>query len=46
MLTVSALDRRVACVVSQVPLISGSRTFDAWVPASELVGLAASLKAG
>lgn len=31
-LTVAALDRRVACVVSQVPLISGKRTFDAWVP--------------
>ncbi len=31
-LTTSALDRRVRCVVSQVPLISGSRTFDAWVP--------------
>lgn len=31
-LTVAALDRRVRCVVSQVPLISGQRTFDAWVP--------------
>jgi dipeptidyl aminopeptidase/acylaminoacyl peptidase len=31
-LTVSALDRRVRCAVSQVPLISGRRTFDAWVP--------------
>lgn len=31
-LTVSALDRRVRCAVSQVPLISGSRTFDAWIP--------------
>ncbi len=31
-LTVSALDRRVKCVVSQVPLVSGQRTFDAWVP--------------
>ncbi len=31
-LTVAALDRRVRCVVSQVPLISGRRTFDAWVP--------------
>ncbi len=28
----AALDRRVKCVVSQVPLISGQRTFDAWVP--------------
>jgi fermentation-respiration switch protein FrsA (DUF1100 family) len=34
-LTVSALDRRVRCAVSQVPLISGSRTFDAWVPADK-----------
>jgi len=34
-LTVSALDRRVGCVVSQVPLISGSRTFEAWVPADK-----------
>jgi fermentation-respiration switch protein FrsA (DUF1100 family) len=32
-LTVSALDKRVACVVSQVPLVSGQRTFDSWVPA-------------
>ena len=31
-LTVAALDKRVRCVVSQVPLISGSRTFEAWVP--------------
>jgi fermentation-respiration switch protein FrsA (DUF1100 family) len=31
-LTVSALDRRVKCVVSQVPLVSGQRTFEAWVP--------------
>ena len=31
-LTVAALDRRVKCVVSQVPLVSGQRTFDAWVP--------------
>ena len=35
-LTVSALDRRVRCAVSQVPLISGSRTFDAWVPAEKM----------
>jgi dienelactone hydrolase len=34
-LTVTALDRRVRCAVSQVPLISGSRTFDAWVPAAK-----------
>ena len=31
-LTVGALDRRVRCLVSQVPLVSGQRTFDAWVP--------------
>ena len=34
-LTVSALDRRVRCAVAQVPLISGARTFDAWVPAEK-----------
>ena len=34
-LTVSALDRRVRCAVSQVPLISGSRTFNTWVPAAK-----------
>lgn len=32
-LTVGALDKRVRCLVSQVPLVSGQRTFDAWVPA-------------
>ena len=31
-LTVAALDGRVKCVVSQVPLVSGQRTFEAWVP--------------
>lgn len=31
-LAVAALDRRVRCVVSQVPFISGSRNFDIWVP--------------
>ena len=31
-LTVSGLDKRVKCAVSQVPLISGSKTFNAWVP--------------
>ena len=31
-LVVAALDKRVACVVSQVPLVSGQRTFNAWVP--------------
>lgn len=34
-LTVTALDRRVRCAVTQVPLISGSRTFDSWVPAGK-----------
>jgi uncharacterized protein len=34
-LTVTALDRRVRCAVSQVPLISGSKTFEAWVPADK-----------
>ncbi|MGR9090617.1 MAG: alpha/beta hydrolase [Gammaproteobacteria bacterium] len=34
-LTVTALDRRVRATVSQVPLISGSRTFEAWVPAAK-----------
>ena len=37
-LTVAALDRRVRCVVSQVPLISGSRTFETWVPAEKQAG--------
>lgn len=31
-LTVSALDRRVKCAVSQVPFTHGARTFDAWIP--------------
>ena len=31
-LTVAALDRRVKAVVSQVPLVRGLDTFDAWVP--------------
>ena len=31
-LTVGALDMRVTCIVSQVPLISGSRTFEKWIP--------------
>ncbi|MEC9346860.1 MAG: alpha/beta hydrolase [Pseudomonadota bacterium] len=31
-LTVAALDRRVKCVVSQVPFTHGERTFGAWVP--------------
>lgn len=32
-LTVGALDKRVRCLVAQVPLVSGQRTFDGWVPA-------------
>jgi len=34
-LTVGALDPRVRCLVSQVPLTNGRRTFDAWVPAEK-----------
>lgn len=34
-LTTAALDSRVRCAVSQVPLVSGARTFDAWVPADK-----------
>lgn len=34
-LTVSALDRRVRCAVSQVPLTHGARTFELWVPADK-----------
>ncbi len=37
-LTVGGLDDRVKCVVSQVPLTSGSRTFEAWVPADKRAG--------
>lgn len=37
-LTVSALDKRVKCAVAQVPLTSGSRTFDTWVPAKSRAG--------
>lgn len=44
-LTVSALDRRVRCVVAQVPLISGARTFDAWVPADKRAGFLARVDA-
>ncbi|MGR8948120.1 MAG: alpha/beta hydrolase [Gammaproteobacteria bacterium] len=44
-LTVAALDHRVACAVSQVPLISGWKTFELWVPEQKqekfLAGLAA-----
>jgi fermentation-respiration switch protein FrsA (DUF1100 family) len=34
-LTVTALDKRVACAVAQVPLVSGQRNFEAWVPADK-----------
>ena len=44
-LTVSALDGRVRCVVSQVPLTSGSRTFAAWVPADKQAGFLARIAA-
>ena len=44
-LTVGALDPRVRCVVSQVPLISGRRTFEAWVPADKREGFLARLAA-
>lgn len=44
-LTISALDRRVRCAVAQVPLISGSRTFDAWVPADKRAQFRARLDA-
>ncbi|MEM7540445.1 MAG: alpha/beta fold hydrolase [Pseudomonadota bacterium] len=43
-LTATALDRRVRCVVSQVPLVSGSRTFDAWIPADKREGFLAKLE--
>lgn len=38
-IVVGAIDRRVKCVVSQVPLMSGSRTLPRWVPAAKLAGL-------
>lgn len=44
-LTVAALDRRVRCVVSQVPLTSGSRTFDRWVPEAKREGFLRKLDA-
>ncbi|MBX9604664.1 MAG: alpha/beta fold hydrolase [Gammaproteobacteria bacterium] len=44
-LTVSALDRRVRCVVSQVPLTSGARTFETWVPADKRAAFLARLDA-
>lgn len=44
-LTVSALDRRVRCAVAQVPLTSGSRTFESWVPADKRAGLVSRLDA-
>ncbi len=44
-LTVSALDRRVRCVVSQVPLTSGSRTFASWVPLDKQAGFLSRIAA-
>ena len=44
-ITVSALDKRVNCVVSQVPLISGSKTFNAWVPQGKQAGFLSRLDA-
>ena len=44
-LTVAALDRRVRCVVSQVPLISGSRTIEQWVPEGKRADFLARLDA-
>lgn len=44
-LTVAALDKRVCCVVSQVPLTSGSRTFNAWVPQEKRAGFIQKLDA-
>jgi uncharacterized protein len=44
-LTVTALDRRVRCAVSQVPLTSGSRTFNNWVPAAKRADFLARLDA-
>ena len=38
-IVVGAIDRRVQCVVAQVPLMSGSRTLPRWVPAAKLAGL-------
>lgn len=38
-IVVGAIDRRVKCVVAQVPLMSGSRTLPRWVPAAKLAGL-------
>ena len=43
-LVVGAIDRRLRCVVAQVPLISGSRTLPRWVPAAKLASLLADFK--
>ena len=43
-LVVGAIDRRVKCVVAQVPLISGSRTLPRWVPAAKLASLFADFE--
>jgi hypothetical protein len=44
-LAAAALDRRVRCVVSQVPLVSGTRTFEAWVPAAKRAAFLGKLDA-
>lgn len=44
-LTVGGLDPRVRCVVSQVPLTHGRRTFEAWVPAEKREGFLERLAA-
>ena len=38
-LVVGALDRRVKCVVSQVPLVSGYATFTRWITADRMPGM-------
>lgn len=44
-LVVAALDRRVGCIVSQVPLVYGQRNFDLWVPEAERADTLAFLAA-
>ena len=40
-LVVSAIDRRIKCVVAQAPLISGYRTLQSWLAPDELDALVA-----
>ncbi|MFQ6398699.1 hypothetical protein ACLMAJ_35335 [Nocardia sp. KC 131] len=42
-LQIAAADRRVRCVVSQVPMVSGFRNFAALLPADGLTALQAQL---